>query len=66
MFYVHHDAWLLKMAGVCAGIKFGVLVLAGDDFDGVGGDAIQMVEKIDFEKQLLPVFSCKFVQNFIP
>jgi hypothetical protein len=25
----HPDEWLLKMAGVCAGIKFGLLVLGG-------------------------------------
>lgn len=25
----HQDEWLLKMAGVCAGIKFGLLVLGG-------------------------------------
>lgn len=25
----HHDEWLLKTAGVCAGIKFGLLVLGG-------------------------------------
>jgi len=25
----HRDEWLLKMAGICAGIKFGLLVLGG-------------------------------------